>query len=246
MRWKCLCSYDGTPFVGWQSQAGGGSIQDIIEEKLAKILKVPVRIHGSGRTDAGVHARGQVFHFDANWLHGSEALRRAIVSSLQQEIQILSVDRASEDFHARYSATGKRYAYYFYLGYASPFETRYAWSLGSRMPDVDLMNDVARELLGVHDFSTFAGNRRDGSLEDPVRDLRMLRLEVDGCRMRLVTEANGYLYKMVRLLAGSLINVGLKKLTKETLLDLWRRKERISLVETAPAHGLFLEHVYYE
>lgn len=246
MRWKCVCAYDGTPFVGWQRQTSGGSVQDAFEARLTEIFKEPVRIHGSGRTDAGVHAKGQVFHFDANWQHGAELLRRALVSGLQRELQVCRVEAVTDDFHARYSAAGKRYAYNLFLGYALPFEARYTWSLGVPDLDIDAMNDVACQLLGEHDFSTFAGNRRDGTKENPVKDLRKLQFAKEDIRIRMLTEGSGYLYKMVRMLVGSLVNVGLGKLLGEELLRLWHNGERIALIETAPAQGLFLEEVYYE
>jgi tRNA pseudouridine38-40 synthase len=246
MRWKCVCAYDGTPFVGWQRQTRGGSIQDAFEMRLAEIFKKPVCVHGSGRTDAGVHARGQVFHFDAEWSYGPEVLRRALVSGLRSELQILSLQGVADSFHARYSATGKRYAYNLFLGYASPFDTRYTWSLGVPELDIVSMNRVAEQLLGKHDFSTFGGSRRDGSVEDPVKDVRMLRFSQEGSRVCMVTEASGYLYKMVRMLVGSLVNVGLGKLSGDTLLDLWKDGKRVALIETAPAQGLFLEKVYYD
>lgn len=246
MRWKCVCAYDGTPFVGWQRQTNGGSVQDAFEARLSVIFKERIRIHGSGRTDAGVHARGQVFHFDGEWQHGPELLRRALVCGLQRELQVFSIEAVKDTFHARYSAIGKRYAYNLFLGYASPFDTRYVWSLGALNPDVSAMNDVAQQLIGEHDFSTFSGNRRDGTEENPVKELRMLEFIQAGRRIQMLTEGSGYLYKMVRMLVGSLLNVGLGKLSGDTLLRLWRNRERVALIETAPAQGLFLEKVYYD
>src|SRR6056300_1657940 len=128
-RWKCVCAYDGTGFSGWQTQPTRDAVQDVIEGALAKILKTLVRIQGSGRTDAGVHALAQVFHFDADWPHASEKLLAALRTRLPDTIKIRSVESVEEGFHARYSATGKRYHYRLHLGQADPFDTRYSLSL---------------------------------------------------------------------------------------------------------------------
>ena len=126
-RWKCLCAYDGTTFAGWQSQADGGAVQDAIEARLTAMLGEPVRIHGSGRTDAGVHARAQVFHFDAAWRHGPERLLAAFRTGLPAAIQIKSARPVAADFHARFSAKGKIYTYDLRLGDADPFTRPYCW-----------------------------------------------------------------------------------------------------------------------
>ena len=126
-RWKCVCAYAGTDFAGWQSQVRGRAIQDVIEARLCEIMKSAVRIHGSGRTDAGVHAHGQVFHFDAAWPHGLDKLLLAMRTGLPTGIQIKSVIRTKPDFHSRFQAVGKRYEYFLNLGDADPFTRPYAW-----------------------------------------------------------------------------------------------------------------------
>ena len=155
-RFKCFCAYDGTDFRGWQSQACGNTIQDFIERRLAEIFSEKIRIHGSGRTDAGVHAKAQVFHFDAAWAHSAQNLLSALRCGLPAGIQIFRVARAKEGFHARYSAVGKRYVYNIYEGYAPPYKSRYCWSLGRRKLDVKKMNEAAAGLLGEHDFTAFS------------------------------------------------------------------------------------------
>jgi tRNA pseudouridine38-40 synthase len=128
-RWKCTCAYDGGGFAGWQSQVGGTAIQDVIEARLAAIFGRPVRIHGSGRTDAGVHAHGQVFHFDAEWRHGTGKLLAAFRTGLPATIQIKSVRPVAAEFHARFQAKGKRYVYHLHLGDADPFTRPYCWAI---------------------------------------------------------------------------------------------------------------------
>lgn len=244
-RWKVVCAYDGTSFAGWQSQPGGNAIQDVIEARLATMMGGPVRIHGSGRTDAGVHARGQVFHFDAVWRHGAGRLRAALRVGLPAAIQVRSVGAVAATFHARFSATGKRYRYEIAEGDADPFTRPYAWVIERpRRLDVDAMEAAAAHLRGRHDFSAFAafnGVER----EDPVRELRKLEIRRRGRRLRLEFEADGFLYKMVRSLTGALVAVGEGKLTPVRVGEILGSGRRTAVVQTAPPQGLFLERVCY-
>ena len=245
MRWKCIVAYDGTDFYGWQSQAGGNTIQDYIERRLEAIFKRPVRIYGSGRTDSGVHAEGQVFHFDAEWTHPVGHLLRAFRSGLPQGIQVTSVHRASETFHARFSATGKRYVYRIFEGYAPPFESRFTYSLDNRKIDVARMREGAKHLIGRHDFTAYAADRGDGSEEDPVKELRKLEITRRGPRIRVTFEGSGFLYKMARSITGALIDVGIGKLEPEHLQRILESRVRTSVVATAPGQGLTLVRVFY-
>ncbi len=242
-RWRATCAYDGGDFLGWQSQKGGGTVQDFLEKRLGEILQKPVRIHGSGRTDAGVHARAQVFHFDAEWGHPVESLQRALRTGLPRGLQVTAVRKAKKDFHARFQAKGKRYRYRLYLGEASPFERRYCWSLGKRKLDVKAMQAGAKLLAGKHDFTAYAGKLDEG--EDPVKELRRLEVVRRGRRVDVVLEGSGFLYKMARGLTGALVGVGLGKLTLEDLARMLKERRRTHVVETAPALGLFLERVFY-
>ena len=242
-RWRCTCAYDGTDFLGWQSQKGGGTVQDFLEKRLAQIFHQPVRIHASGRTDAGVHARAQVFHFEADWEHPVTHLHRALRSGLPSGLVVTSVRKARDNFHARYSAEGKRYRYRLYRGYAGPFESRWCWSFGDRPLDVEKMRAATKSLLGKHDFSAFSGQYDEK--ENPVKDLRRLDVRARGRRIEFVIEASGFLYKMARGLVGALVAVGGDKLTPEDLERLLKGKKRVQEIATAPAEGLCLEKVYY-
>ncbi len=244
-RWRCVCAYDGGSFAGWQSQPNGNGIQDHIEARLAEIFKTAVRVHGSGRTDAGVHARGQVFHFDAVWRHDPDKLRLALKARLPAAIQIKSVTRAAPDFHARFSATGKRYTYHLFEGDADPFTRPYAWCLERpRRLDLDAMTAAAAVLRGRHDFSSFAADN-GAELESPVRHLTRLDIDTRGRRVRLAFEADGFLYKMVRSLTGALVAVGEGRLDVTAIASLLAAKQRTAAVETCPPQGLFLEKVFY-
>ncbi len=245
MRWKCRVAYDGTDFNGWQSQPNGNTIQDYLERRIQSIFQRHIRIHGSGRTDSGVHARGQVFHFDGTWRHPVAHLQRALRSGLPERIQVHSVRRAPKSFHARYGAREKLYAYRIYEGYASPMDTRFYWSLGDRSLDVGAMQAAAQALIGKYDFSAFAVERGDGTRENPVKELTMLKVTRRHRRITIQAQAGGFLYKMVRSLVGALVDVGTKKLTGEQLRAILRSQKRTALVATAPARGLCLERVSY-
>lgn len=218
-------------------------MQDAIEGALEKIFGRPVRIQGSSRTDTGVHARAMVFHFDADWKPSPVRLEAALHSLLPTSILVTPIRRAPPGFHARFSATGKLYRYYLYEGWADPFSVKYCWS-HPRPLDVEAMAAAAAVLQGKHDFTSFAafGGRE---METPVRDLRMLTVRRIGRRIVVAAEADGFLYKMARSIVGALVSAGIGKLTTRQIQQILRKRERTHLIATAPAHGLFLEKVFY-
>lgn len=242
-RWKCVCAYDGTNFAGWQSQHGGGAIQDVIEARLTQMFGGLVRINASGRTDAGVHAHGQVFHFDAAWKHGPEKLRAAMCVGLPSTIQLKSVRAVKPEFHSRFTATGKIYVYHLYLGDADPFTRPFAWAIGKPL-DIEAMKAATAVLQGKHDFRAFSALNGPPK-DDTVRDLRRLELVRRGPRVRITAEADGFMYKMVRSLVGAVVAVGEGKMTPAQLRGLLQSKQRTPLVQTAPPQGLFLVKVLY-
>lgn len=243
-RWKCVCAYVGTDFNGWQSQPDGRAVQDVIERRLKWILDRDVRIHGSGRTDAGVHALAQVFHFDAAWPHGPEKLLAAFRGGLPPTLQVKSARLAPSTFHARLSATGKIYFYQIHHGGAAdPFLHPFCWSI-HRPLDVAAMRAAAKKLAGRHDFRAFAavnGPER----ETTVRHLRRLEVAGRGARLRITAEADGFLYKMMRGIVGALVAAGQGKLAPAQVGALLRAGRRTNAVQTAPAQGLFLSRVLY-
>jgi tRNA pseudouridine38-40 synthase len=237
-------AYEGTAFSGWQAQPDKNAVQDHIERRLGELLAGEVRIHGSGRTDAGVHARGQVFHFDANWRHGADKLLAALRGGLPASIQVRTAEPVAGEFHARFSATGKVYHYQIVHGeWADPFEHRYTWSIPRRL-DVAAMRAVAEVLRGRHDFRAFSAIGSE-ERENTVRTLARLDIVEDGPRLRIEAEAEGFLYKMVRSLAGALVYAGIGKLGPERVAELLASRERTAEVETAPPQGLCLMRVFY-
>ena len=243
MRWKCTCAFDGGAFNGWQSQADGSGVQDAVEKRFAEILKHPVRVHGSSRTDAGVHARRFVFHVDAEWRYSPERLLAALRNGLPPAVLVFSARRAPRGFHARFSATRKRYVYHLFEGVPSPFEAPYCVGRNRRL-DTEAMTAAAGLLAGKHDFAAYSAERA-GDKETTVRDLMRLDVSRRGRRLRIVTEADGFLYKMARSLAGALIRVGEGKLAPERAAQILKSRRRTHEIPTAPARGLFLERVYY-
>ncbi|MDR2603260.1 MAG: tRNA pseudouridine(38-40) synthase TruA [Puniceicoccales bacterium] len=248
MRWKCICSYDGTDFNGWQSQPSHNTIQDILEERLKFIFERPIRIHSSGRTDAGVHANYQVFHFDADWTYGADKLLRAFKCGIPKTIGVFSAEEVDDTFHARFSAVGKQYKYHILEGDVSPFDYRYVWNLGNRRLDVNKMNEVAKIFLGEHDFSQFGAKHRDNATENVVKTMHKMSFSRTGMRIIFTTEASGYLYKMVRILVGCFVQVGLGNMDGDELAAavIGQNKNCTNFrKECAPSCGLFLARVYY-
>jgi tRNA pseudouridine38-40 synthase len=245
MRWKCTCAYDGTDFDGWQRQPGGGAVQNYIEAALTQIFDLPLQLHGSGRTDAGVHARGQCFHFDANWAHEAEKLVRALHSILPTSIRINSVKSVSDDFHARFSVSGKRYLYNYYLGRADPVDERYLWACRDLPLDLKVMQAAADRLLGTHDFSAYSATHGKENDPNPVKTITRLKLRQRGKFIRLDAEGSGFLYRMVRSIAGALYAVGRGRLAPDDIAEILESRKRTHRIVTAPAKGLFLDRVFY-
>lgn len=245
MRWKCICAYDGTDFDGWQRQPQGGAVQNHIEGALSQIFDQEIQIQGSGRTDAGVHARGQCFHFDAVWSHDIDKMIRALHSLLPTSIKIGSVQKVRDDFHARFSVEGKRYLYNYYLGRAAPVDDRYVWACRDIPLDLELMRQGAAVLTGQHDFTAYSASHGKDSDPNPVKTINCIVLKERGKFVRLGVEGSGFLYKMVRSFAGALYAVGRGRLTPKDLEEILESKKRTHRIVTAPAKGLALDKVFY-
>lgn len=245
MRWKGICAYDGTDLRGWQSQTGGNTVQDFLEMRLNTIFGTPIRVHGSGRTDTGVHAKGQVFHFDGDWKYEDWKLLNALQVGIPKSIQVISLNKVPENFHARYRVKSKRYVYYIFEGYALPTESRYYWSIGPYKLNIEAMQKAAGLLKGKHDFSAFCATARGNAGCDPIKEILRLDVIKKGKHIRIITEGTGYLYKMVRTIVGALVDVGMGKLSYEDLDAILKSRRRTQKIVTAPAKGLFLEKVFY-
>jgi tRNA pseudouridine38-40 synthase len=241
---KLTVTYDGTQYVGWQLQPNGETVQEVVELALAKIDGRAVRVHGSGRTDAGVHARGQVANCTLRTHLPTATLLRALNANLPKDVRVVRVQETDTKFHARFSARGKEYHYQIDCGTVTdPFLRLYAWH-HPRPLNVAAMRRAARLLKGRHDFSALSANPMR-PVETNVRTISKLSIIKEGNVITIAVAADGFLYKMVRSIVGALVKVGEGRLTVEELRAVVKAKKRSALVETAPAHGLFLWRVFY-
>lgn len=251
MRVRLTIAYDGRPFAGWQSQPGGNTVQDLLEAAVGRILKTeqPVPVHGSGRTDAGVHALGQVAHVDVpdTCRMDVAAWRRALNGQLPPAIRVLAVARAADEFHARFQAAGKTYRYRIWNDEVlPPLEAGLAWQMPHRM-DFTGLEAACRLCEGRRDFSAFAANRCDGkdANRDKVRELFRVKLEHAAPLITLTFHGSGFLYKMVRLLTGSMVRVARGREPLSWLAHLLTAPPGEKSHHTAPADGLYLVSVDY-
>jgi tRNA pseudouridine38-40 synthase len=244
---KLTLAYDGTDFVGWQWQPGGRSVQEELESALARITQCKTRCRASGRTDAGVHALGQVVDFESStWLDGP-ALCKALNAELPDDMVVFEVALAPPNFHAIRDAVAKRYRYLIQDGRPRDiFDRKYVWHLYQRL-DVEAMAEAAKSLLGRHDFVSFqtSGSSRL-TTERTVLDLVVERRPAELTdRVVIEVEADGFLYNMVRNIVGTLVEVGKGKQPITWPAEVVARRDRRQAGMTAPAQGLYLVGVEY-
>jgi tRNA pseudouridine38-40 synthase len=241
---KLTVAYDGTAYGGWQIQPNGVTVQELLEKAIEKVQGSRFTVQGSGRTDAGVHARAQVASVSLTTRHSPLILCRALNANLPEDVRVLRVQEVGAKFHARFSAKSKEYRYQIDTGkVADPFLRRYEWH-HPRPLDVPAMRRAARLLKGRHDFSALSANPMR-EIETPVRRVTKLTITRKGNALTIAVRANGFLYKMVRSMVGALVKVGEGRLTVEQLRAALASKRRTALIETAPAKGLFLWKVFY-
>jgi tRNA pseudouridine38-40 synthase len=246
-RLKLIVSYDGASFSGWQSQANRETIQDRLENAFQRICSEPVRVHGAGRTDAGVHALAQCAHVDLpNRRYKPDRWVSALNGLLPPAIRVMRCRFVSEAFHARFSAKGKTYRYRIWnAAVLPPFESGRAWQVAGAL-DFDSIVLAAEEFCGEHDFASFSANR--GTPEtNTVRTIRTVRLRRAGPCISMEFDGDGFLYKMVRMMVGTLVRIGLNKSSPQEINARLRSpRKAISCGRTAaPADGLFLVRVRY-
>lgn len=239
-----IIEYDGTAYVGWQIQPNGLAVQQVVESALAQILGSEVRIHSSGRTDAGVHARGMAAHFRTESRLPLQAFREGVNRFLPQDVVVRAVQEMPEDFHARFSAQGKWYRYTIYNGEVrSPLAARTAWHLRGKL-DLPLLRQAAAALVGEHDFKAF---RSSGCVaQTTVRQIYGVDVLAEGPFVYLDFRGAGFLRNMVRMLVGTLVEIGQGRRPAADLDKLLCGTPGVSCGPTAPAHGLCLEEVWYE
>jgi tRNA pseudouridine38-40 synthase len=244
--YKLILAYDGTNYCGWQIQPNGTSIQEILQKNIAILAKQPIHIIGSGRTDAGVHACGQVANFYTEKPLDLKRFHYSLNSLLPNDIRVNSVEDVPLDFHARYSAIAKIYHYHLRLGaIQDPFQRLYSTHI--RVPvNIERFKDGAKMFIGTYDFSSFANEAHRGpAMHNPVRTLYRLDVIEYDQNVRLEFEGDGFLYKMVRNIVGLLIEVANGKRPLKEIATILAIKDRRAAGQAAPAQGLFLMRVNY-
>jgi tRNA pseudouridine38-40 synthase len=241
-RFRAKVEYDGTDFFGFQVQASHRTVQGEIERALEAVTGAKTGVIGAGRTDRGVHARGQVVSFAASWRHSLADLQRALNATLRADVAILELGLAPEGFHPRFSASRRAYRYtILHQPRPSPLERRTAWHLTQEL-DVSRMVEASRFLVGTHDFSTFG---RPPQGENAVRSVFGAEWKASGSRLTFDIEANAFLYRMVRSLVGTLVLVGMGQVSSGEIKSFLQARDRSLIKQVAPAHGLCLMRVDY-
>ncbi len=235
MRFLLTIQYLGTRYGGWQTQTNALSIQQVIEEALATMFGQAVRIHGAGRTDAGVHALAQRAHFDTPFEIPSRGLVLGLNRILPADIRITTAERVADDFHARFAAKAKTYEYRIWNAEVADVLAAETHAHVAKRLDVAAMHDAAQTLVGTHDFAVFTV--ADPEVESTTRTIESIAVERDGPEIRITVTADGFLRTMVRRIAGSLIEIGRGKLSAGAIFDEARW--------TAPAKGLILKDIRY-
>lgn len=243
MRIKLTIEYDGTAYAGWQRQENALAVQQVIEEALTKLTRARVVIAGASRTDAGVHALGQTAHFDTESRIPPDKYAFALNTMLPADIRIRKSEAVSESFHARFSNKGKRYRYLIYQSPHAGALNRNTHAHVIYPLDDEKMRRELTVLIGKHDFAAFAAS---GSVvKDTVRTIYSASLTRREDELELLVEGSGFLYNMVRIIAGTLISVGAGRLEEGAFARAIQSGNRLDLGVTAPAHGLTLMEVYY-
>ncbi len=245
-RYLLEIAYDGTEYSGWQIQPHCVAVQQVMQERLTKLYdRQPIHLIGCSRTDAGVHAQG----FAASFLVPErpvippERLYKALNRQLPPAIRIRSLREVPLEFHSRYDALGKAYSYVLNLGESSPFTERYAWKPIHRL-DPALIREAAAVLTGTHDYSSFVVER--SQIDDAVRTIYRIDVEEFGRFCCVTFVGNGFLYKMIRCLMGTLEAAGSGKLSPDAVREILEARDRVKAPETAPPNGLFLMKVFYD
>ena len=243
-RIRLVIEYDGTAYVGWQRQDNGVSVQETLEKELFKLTGEKTALHGSGRTDSGVHALGQVAHFDTVCRIPPDKFAYALNTGLPADIRVRYSGEAPQDFHARFSAKRKQYRYCVLSApHASAIERNTTLHIHYRL-DIGAMNEAASEALGTHDFAAFMAAGRP--VKDTRRTIYRSEWRRSGSRLDYVIEGNGFLYNMVRILAGTMLDIGMGRLAPDVMRKALESGDRGDAGPTAPAHALTLVRVIYD
>lgn len=243
MRYLCVVSYDGTNYAGWQKQNDAVSVEETIEKVISKILNKETKIYGSGRTDAGVHALGQTFHFDVENIKDNGKFLYSLNSLLPEDINVISIKEVDDNFNARLSAIDKTYEYRLNTGKYSVFTRNFENQFMQKL-DVKSMQKAAKLFEGNHNFQNFTSKPKD--TQNFVRTINYISIEEFNDLITFKFNGDGFMRYMVRMITGTLIQVGLGKLDIAQIKELLDTKERKIVSYKANANGLFLVNVNYD
>lgn len=235
-------SYDGTAYHGWQVQPNGITVQQTLQDALEKLLGTRPAVTGCSRTDAGVHAKNFCCHFDCENHFPENAFLKGLNSLLPNDIAVINCKEVPMEFHARYNAKGKKYIYSMYFGDLNPFYSRYKLHI-EKSPDIDLMNEFCFGVIGTHDFAAFSSSKR--TVKDTVRTVESCCVKLKDNLITFEISADGFLYNMVRILAGTVLAVGYGRLKPDCYKEIFLINDRALAGDTLPPHGLILDNVYY-
>lgn len=242
--YKMIIAYDGSRYYGWEHQPNTDmTIQGKLESVLSEMTGQEVEVIGAGRTDAGVHAKGMVANVHLETDMSEKEICDYMNRYLPEDICVMEVRTASDRFHSRYNAMGKTYCYTCYVGDKKPVFNRKYVHITEKMPDVESMKKAAEYLVGVHDFASFCGNPK--MKKSTVREIYSINISLKGSFLNLTYHGSGFLQYMVRILSGTLLEVGYKKRTPESMVELLEARDRSQAGPTAPAKGLSLLKVDY-
>jgi len=247
MKYKLTLAYDGTRYGGWQAQTNTTAIQTLIEQSLKTALRQNTPLIGASRTDAGVHALAQVAHFSFEKRIDPLRLRASLNGLLPPDIRIREIEPVDIDFHARYSALSKEYHYHLHLDRViNPFKRLYTTPVYHPV-DIPFLTKAAQNFIGTHNFTSFTNEaHQDSTARHPIRTISRLDVVLEPGGVRLEFEGNGFLYKMVRNITGTLLDITAGKISLSDLPKIFAEKDRKKAGKTAPAQGLFLIKIRYE
>lgn len=238
---KLTLEYDGTDFVGWQYQTNGRSVQGVVEKALGELLQEDVRVTGGGRTDSGVHARGQVANFYTTGQMVLQGIQRGLNALLPEDVKVRGIDEVSPDFHARYSATQRQYSYTI-MRAPHPLARQFAWLVMYGM-QIESLQACTKQIIGEHDFQSFCKSEADVAHYRCI--VSKAEWAFDGDFMRFHIHANRFLHGMVRALVGTMIDVGRGYRSMDSFKEIMETKDRSAAGMAAPPHGLVLESIIY-
>lgn len=246
LNYKLILAYDGSNYFGWQKTKEGPSIEAVLEKTLSQIVQTPISLQAASRTDRGVHANGQVVNFLTSKNLSTEKMFKSLNKILPKDIVVIQFSLASQDFHPTTQCKAKIYCYYVSFGSIQlPLYRSYAWHVPHKI-NIQLISEVKDLLIGTHDFRAFCNDKLNCHYEDYIRTIYSIDVKIESDeRVVFRIHGNQFLYKMVRNIVGSLIDVSRGKLSPDLIKDCFKKGLRAELGVTAPAHGLFLDKVLY-